>query len=231
MNELTKTAEESQKEKIIPEFIGDLPRRNTLKYALIKAILKYLLLLTISFASGMLFCMATGDKLLEDPDIYKSVARHFTDVFNGCSSFQSYASVTISSSSADIRYLILIFTSGFTYFSALANSALILCKGFTLGFSLEYLLSSIKATPSFLSEPYKAVTLFILSEFALSAFMVFLSAKTLIFAYDFRRIRGRKSKIIRSPVIYHYILLYLTGFGLILMINLISCLISMLIYR
>ena len=231
MNEVKKITEENPEEKIIPEFIGDLPRRNTLRYPLIKSLLKYSLLLILSFASGMLFSMATGYKFLDNDALYNVIAKHFTEVFKGCSSFQSYASVTISSSAADIRYLLLIFTSGFTYFCGLANSALIICKGFTIGFSFQYLLSAIKANTEFLRYPLKAATIFILSELALSAFMVFLSSKTLVFAYDFRKIRGRKSTLVKSPIIYRYILLYLTGFGLVLMINLISCLVSLLIYR
>ena len=135
----------------------------------------------------------------------------------------------ISASASDIRYLLLIFASGFTYFCGVADSVFIISKGFTVGFSLQYLISLTQKSQTLLQNPKAAVATFALSEIILSLFMVFLASKALIFAYEFRKLRGRKSQIIKSPLIYRYMLLCATAFGLILTINVLSCIASLIL--
>jgi len=218
-------------ENIVPEFLGDLPKRNTKIYSTLKIFLKFILLLTLAFASGMLFCEASSKELLSAKIFSSNISSHFTGVFDGCSSFKSYASVIVSASAPDIRYLLLIFTSGFTYFCGIADSIFIICKGFTIGFSFKYLISITKLYPEILNSRNAYIVVFLISELSMALFLAFLATKTLFFAYDFRKLRGRKSQIIRSPAIYRYILLYLTSFGLVFIINILFCVSSLIIYR
>jgi len=233
MDEIKAIPEDNQKaqEKIVPEFLGDLPRRNSKIYSALKLISRFILLLTLAFVSGMLFCDATSNDLISSKAFANSISKHFTNVFNGCSSFKSYASVIVSASAPDIRYLLLLFTSGFTYFCSIADSIFVLCKGFTVGFCFRYMLLITKLYPDILRAPIKASVIFLISELSFALFMTFLSTKTLMSAYEFRKLRGRKSQIIRSPAIYRYILLYLTSFGLVLIINISSCIASLIIYK
>jgi hypothetical protein len=74
------------------------------------------------------------------------------------------------------------------------------------------------------------VFVFALFELAFALLMLFLCVKSQVFSYDFRRIRERKSRMISSPVIYMYMLLYLTAFGLVLILNACSCFTSLILY-
>lgn len=214
-------------ENIIPEFLNDLPRRNKPSYPILRAILRYFLMFLLAFTAGMLISKAT---YVENADTNKMISSHFTQVFRGCNGCKDYFTVIISASSSDIRYLLLLFTTGFTYFCAPATSVFLMCKGATLGFSLNYMLISARIGALSLPLPYLAATIFTAIEFITSLFMVWLGAKSLVFSYEFRKLRGRKRRILTSPVIYNYLLLYLTAFGLVLIINTVSCLLSLMIY-
>ncbi len=218
----------SGEEKIPTELFAALPRRNNESYTLLKVLLRYCVIFALAFTAGILFCRASADIF---PDMTSTIQRFFTDVFAGCESCRDYFTVIISASSPDIRCLILLFATGFTYFCGIATSTLVLCRGFAVGFSLQYLLFVIESGAVTLSHPTAAAVIFGVTELALAGVMIWLSTKSLIFGYDFRRLRGRRSRIVRSPIIYLYMLLYLTAFGLILIINTSSCFITMLIYR
>ena len=215
-------------EKISAEIFAALPRKNKASYTLTKVLLRYCIIFALAFAAGILFCRASREIF---PDTTPTIQRFFTDVFGGCDSCRDYFTVIISASSPDIRCLILLFAAGFTYFCGIATSTLVLCRGFAVGFSLQYLLLAIESGVLTLSHPTAAAVIFGTTELALAAVMIWLSTKSLIFGYDFRRLRGRRSRIVRSPIIYLYMLLYLTAFGLILIINTSGCFITMLIYR
>ncbi len=218
-------------EKVIPEFIEDLPRRNRASYSFIKIIGRYSLIFALSLIAGMLVCYSGVLPLPKDSGAAEDISNCFKNVFAGCDSCQDYFTVIISASAPDIRYLIFTFAAGFTYFCSVATSAFIICRGFTVGFSLWFLIEAARAGSLTLPHPASAAVIFAVTELVLAGVMIWLSTKSLMFGYDFRRLRGRKSLIVRSPIIYLYMLLYLTAFGLILIINTSSCFISMLVYR
>ncbi len=215
--------------KLVPEFIEDLPRRNRSSYSILKIFLRYSLIFVLSFIVGILICCSGLLPLPQNSSIADNISNSFKNVFSGCESCKDYFTVIISASAPDIRYLIFTFAAGFTYFCSVATSAFIICRGFTVGFSLCFLMESSKSGSLALVEPYSAVVIFSLTELVLAAVMIWLSTKSLMFGYDFRRLRGRKSLIVRSPIIYLYMLLYLTAFGLILIINTSSCFASMIV--
>jgi len=213
-------------EKLVPEFLGALPRRNSSAYVFFRVGFGYVLIFSASLALGMLFFSFFSTDVLSDSGIAAKVVYHFQGVFDGCRSFKDYFTVIITSSAPDLRVLFLLFASGFTYFCGIATYAFTVCRAFTVGFSLKYLILMCDAH----FEDRSVIIVFIAFELLSSVLLIFLSTKSQIFAYDFRRIRGRKSRIIASPTIYLYMLLYLTAFGLVFIINSASCFTSLLLY-
>ncbi len=217
-------------DRIAPDFLSDIPRKNTPYYTIVKIFFRYTALFALAFSSGVLFCMSGIGSFDGSEEIYIKISEHFTNVFVGCESVRDYFLVIFAASATDIRYLVLIFAAGFTYFCGIASSAFIVCRGFTVGFSISFLYESVKGTKLTLSYPNTAIAIFTITELAIALFIIFLSTKSLVFSYDFKKLRGRRSLIMRSPTIYKYLVFYLTAFGLMILINTISCLISMLIY-
>lgn len=219
------------KENVVPAFIGSLPRKNKPSYPILKAFWRYGLIFLIALGSGMLFCISSIDSFKPESEMMQRIIGHFTNVFKGCSSCKHYFTVIISASADDIRCLILLFAAGFTYFCGIASSALVLCRGFTVGFSLQYLITASRSGILELPRATAAALLFIVTELILATFLHWLASKSLVFGYEFRKLRGRRSRILGSPIIYKYLLLYLTAFGCVLIINTLSCLASVIIYR
>lgn len=213
-------------EKLVPEFIEKLPRRNSPSYVILRISLGYVFIFAIAFVLGFVFFTLFSSDVLQNEEIASYVASHFSRVFDGCSSCKDYFTVIITASAPDFRLLFLLFASGFTYFSGIATSAFTLCRAFTIGFSFRYL--TLVGGVFFENQSVAAV--FFVFELLRASLMIFLCAKSQIFSYDFRRIRGRKSKIISSPAIYLYMLLYLTALGLVLIINTCSCFTLLILY-
>lgn len=219
------------KENVVPEFIAGLPRKNKPGYPIAKAFWRYCLIFLIAFFAGMLFCTSGIASSAPEGELSQKIIGHFTDVFKGCSSCKHYFTVIISASTDDIRCLILLFAAGFTYFCAIASSALILCRGFTVGFSLQYLITVSSSGLIELPKAGAATLIFIITELTVALFLHWLAAKSLVFGYEFRKLRGRRSRILGSPIIYRYLFLYLTAFGCVLIINTLSCIALFIIYR
>jgi len=215
----------------VPSFLRSLKRKNTKRYVFGKIFFRYFFLLAFAFVSGFLFCEAASKKMLGSEVFFSNIASHFNDVFKECGSLKSYSAVIISASLSELRYLILFFTSGFTYFCKIADSALLLIKGFTFGFSLKYLIKVINTAAELLKQPRIAVIIFTVSELAILFSFLFLSVKTLLFAYEFRMLRGKKRMMIRSPAIYQYIFTYLTFFGLMIIYNTATCIVTFLLFK
>lgn len=213
-------------ENLVPEFIEKLPRRNTSSYVLLRIGLGYAFIFTIAFVLGIVFFSLFSAGVLKSEKTATIVFSHFSKVFDGCSSCKDYFTVIIAASASDIRLLFLLFTSGFTYFSGIATSAFTACRAFTFGFSFRYLM--LISDELFNSQ--SVVFVFAVFELAFALLMLFLCVKSQVFSYDFRRIRERKSRMISSPVIYMYMLLYLTAFGLVLILNACSCVTSLILY-
>ena len=100
-----------------------------------------------------------------------------------------------------------------------------------MGFSIGFLYESIKNQRLALYYPKTAFAIFAVTELTVALFIVFLSTKSLVFSYDFKKLRGRRSLIMRSNTVYKYLIFFITAFGLMILINTISCFISMIIYR
>ena len=209
------------------QFVHKVKKRNTGEYVFLKFFTGFFVIFLISIILGILFCKATVKGVSDT--MKQQISGHFKDVFCGCETMSDYFSVIISASSADFRYLVLIFTAGFTFFCKYATAAMIAVRAFTVGFSSEFIISAVQTNAIEFSAPWIYITLFTTSRLLVLALIVYLSIKATVFGDDFRRLRWRKSLILRSPVIYRYIFLFLTALGLVIIFNAGYCFLSSLI--
>ena len=214
-------------ENIEIEFIESVRKKNAGDCAYRKYLLGFSVVFVVSLIIGFLVSLSTQSVVSDE--LRAQMSGHFTDVFKGCSLPADYFTVIISSSSADLRYLLLIFTSGFTFFCKYATGAMIAFRAFSIGFSSEFLFISLKDGIIGLEHPALSLAVFLASEILIAMLLIYLSVKSTLFGYDFRRLRGRKSLIIRSPVIYRYVFLFLTAIGFVISVNAIYCALSSLI--
>jgi len=196
-------------------------RHSDSKNVYIKNITAFGFMFALSVLAGVL-CCSNYDFSVSDK-ISVQIISHFADAFYGCDDYSDYISVVIKASLSDLRHLAFVFAAGFTMFCGLACCVVNFCRGFTFGFSAAYLLLMIQSGISDFSSPKVEFVLFIISKLLIGAVIVYLSARANIFGYEFRKLRGRKSAIIRSPVIYKYILVFVIMFGFIVLVNTAYC--------
>ena len=206
------------------KFLEQIKAKNRKNTVLGKFFLGFSIIFFISLLLGFLFCKIASASVSDEMKI--KIASHFSEIFKGCKSPTDYFAVIISASSADFRYLVLIFASGFTYFCKYATAAMVGVRAFTLGYSLEFFAASIKYDFLSLRHPWISFLLFLASKSVVLALIIYLSVKATFFGEDFRRLRGRRSLILRSPVIYRYIFLFLTALGMIIIINAGYCILA-----
>lgn len=208
-------------------FLESVRKKNTTKHTSKKFFVAFFFVFLIAMILGSAFCKVSGSSVSES--MKSQMADHFANVFRGCETPTDYFTVIITCASSDFRYLLIIFTAGFTYFCKYATGTMIGVRAFTLGFCSEFLHSSIKSGILALSFPYLSFLTFVACELLILALIIYLSVKATLFGDDFRRLRGRRSLILRSPVIYRYIFLFLTAIGLIIIINAAYCWLSSLL--
>ena len=206
----------NEKEIIDVQFI-DRIQKNSQKNISLKYFCVFFAVFLAAFVLGLLFCRPTRDSVSED--IKKQVAEHFLNIFHGCKRPTDYCTVIISCAAPDIRYLVLIFTAGFTYFCKYATGIIIGVRAFTVGYSIDFLFYSLDQKTIDLPHPGLSVAIFFACEGLISLLFVYISVKSVFFGDDFRRLRGRRSLILKSPVIYRQIFLLLTAIGFTIIVN------------
>ena len=199
------------------DFLDKVRKKNTPRATSKRFLIGFFAIFAISTMLGGLFCRMT-DPVVSDR-MKSQIVSHFCDVFSGCETPTDYFTVIISCASSDLRYLLIIFTAGFTYFCKYAAGAMVGVRAFTVGFCSQFLLLSLKNGIIDLKHPFLSIALFFICEFLVLALIIYLSVKATLFGDDFRRLRGRRSLMLRSPVIYRYIFLFLTAIGLIIAVN------------
>lgn len=208
-------------------FINNIKSKNRENRAYLRYFIGFSVVFAASLIVGIVASLATQNVVSDD--LKARMVHHFTDVFSGCSKPADYFTVIITSSSADLRYLLLILTSGFTFFCKYATGAMVAFKAFAMGFSSEFLFLSLKKGLISLNHPALSFVLFSAAELLIVCVVVYLSVKATLFSYDFRRLRGCKRLILRSPIIYRYIFLFLTAIGFVIAVNAAYCGLSALI--
>ena len=199
------------------KFFSKIKKNNDPKYILKKVFFTFSLILCASLVLGMLFCKISVSSVSDAMKI--QIASHFIDVFDGCRNPTDYFAVIITASNADFRYLVLVFTVGFTYFCKYAAFALVGVRGFSVGYSIAFLFMAIKEEALCLRYPSVAFLLFLFSKIILLILLVYLAVKASLFCDDFHKLRGRKSLMLRSPVIYRYAFFFLTALGFVIIVN------------
>jgi hypothetical protein len=214
-------------ENIEIDFIEAIRKKNNPRRAYKKHMAIFLAIFVASLIGGLLLSFMTR-KTVSD-ELKGQISKHFLNVFDGCSKHTDYLTVIISSSSADLRYLLLVFTSGFTFFCKYAAAAMVAIRAFSVGMSIEFLFCVLNDGIITLRHPSLSFFLFTVFKILTAGFIIYLSVKSILFGYDFRRLRGRRSLILRSPVIYSHIFLFLTAVGFIIVVNSAYCAFSSLI--
>ena len=213
----------NEKGNIDVQFIDKI-KKNGSKNVSLRYFCGFFSVFFVAFILGIFFCRSTRDSVSEI--MKKQIAEHFSDVFYGCKTPTDYCIVIITSASSDIRYLVLMFTAGFTYFCKYATGIMISVRAFSVGYSLDFLLYSLKQKSLTLIRPGLSVAIFFICELLIAFLFIYISVKSVFFGDDFRRLRGRRSLILKSPIIYRHIFLLLTAVGFTIIVNAGYCAIS-----
>ena len=213
----------NEKETIDVQFL-DKVKKNSNKNVSLRYFLSFGAVFFVAFVLGTTFCRATRESVSDI--IKKQIAEHFLNVFHGCKTLTDYFTVIITCAASDIRYLVLIFTAGFTYFCKYATGIMIGVRAFSVGYSLDFLFYSISKKSLTLSHPGLSVSTFFICEILVAFLFIYISVKSVFFGDDFRRLRGRRSLILKSPIIYRHIFLLLTAIGFAIIVNAGYCALS-----
>lgn len=216
--------------KLIPGFIGDLKRRNTPEYQRKRIAVRYSLIFIISVVAGLLFCKGLTDMMPQDNPFYTLIRSGFGNILKDSSGFRDGFSRIIKASIRDIRDILILFLTGFTYFCGIASSAVIIVRGFASGFSVFLLWYSVSKGALLLPHPVLSIALYCLSTLITVALLVFSATVSLVFEYEFKNLNNRKRLIVCSPLLYKYMLYYLTAFGAVILINTVNSLLSVPVY-
>ena len=211
------------KENIDVQFVDKVKKNSTKNIPLIY-FCGFFTVFFVAFIFGIVFCRSTRDSVSEV--MKNQIAEHFSGVFRGCETATDYCIVIITSAASDIRYLVLIFTAGFTYFCKYAAGVMVAARAFTFGYSLDFLLYSLKKKSLTLLHPGLSVAIFFICELLVTLLFIYISVKSVFFGDDFRRLRGRRSLMLKSPIIYRHIFLLLTTMGFTIIVNAGYCLLS-----
>ncbi len=196
-------------------------RLRTPQFVYARTMLIYTFLYTIAFVLGCLLLHCIEDK--ESSVFNARILAYFSADFSSCDNIFSYTEHLLALSRQDLANIFIIFTAGFTMLAGLIVSALLLFRGFSMGFSISYLAYAIQSDRIHLDRPIASVVLFsVLCAFG-AAIMIHTSVKTTVFADEFKALGGRPRKIIRSKALYMQIFRFLIAFGAILILNLIRC--------
>jgi len=188
------------------------------QYIYVRMLLFYTLLYAVAFFLGCLlfhFLNVKESQMMNAHIIaYFSKSADYTSVFD-------FAKQTVFFCREDLSHLLLIFIAGFTMLAGLTVSAILIFRGFSLGFSVSYLAYAVRGDMILIDHPTAAVVLYSLLCAFTAAIMLHSAVKAVMFSDDFKALCGRPSRIIRSKALYLHIFRLLIGEGAILILNLI----------
>lgn len=191
------------------------------QYVYVRMLLVYTLLYTLAFALGCLLFHFL--KIKESQILNTRILSYFSMDFSSCEDIFDFAKQSLSVSSQDLSHLFVVFTAGFTMLAGLVVSALLIFRGFSLGFSISYLAYAVRENLIDLAHPFSSVILYSLLCALGAAIMLHAAVKSTLFSDDFKALCGRPSRIIRSKALYTHIFRFLIAFGAFLILNLIRC--------
>ncbi len=195
-------------------------RRNTLTYINYKVAVRFIVLFIVGLSLGIVAFFS--EYRIDGTFDYGVLNDHFESIFVKCETISDYSVSILFASEKDIRYIIFIFISGFTYFCFIASGAIVFSKGFIVGFASAYIVLVKKISPDLFPDIF--VLIFIFINLTISAIIIHLATKGYIFSYEFRAIKKNHSILRRAPITYRYIASLILALGGILIFNLLYCL-------
>ena len=193
--------------------------RNDPGYIRAKVTFKFLLLFGLGMLlGGAFFRSEYVDRSALDVSL---IEKHFDSVFVGCETFSDNLMTALVLSKVEIRYLILIFISGFTYFCFIASGFMMLGRGFLVGFSTSCLVYLGRLYPETVGAD--AIGGFVIFHTLSSVILICLSVSAYIFSFDFRGIKRNHYVLRRAPTIYNYAFALILALGGLLMNGFFYC--------
>lgn len=194
--------------------------RNDPNYIKAKVTFRFLLLFGLGMLlGGELFRSGYVDRSALDVSFIKN---HFESIFVGSETFSDKLLTALILSEVEIRYLFLIFISGFTYFCVVASGFMMLARGFLVGFSTSCLIYLYRVY--FEAVDRYEVIIFVAFQIVSSIILICLSVSAYIFSFDFSSIKRNNYVLRRSPVIYHYVFSFIITLGGLLINSFLYCL-------
>ena len=198
-----------------------IERKNSAAYIRFKIIVKFSFLFIIGFGLGLGFFNTIVDDRSVDID---TISKHFDSIFVNCETISDYLITMLAASRSDIRHLLFIFISGFTYFCFIASGAIIFSRGLLMGFSSAYIIYAFEVNSQAVT-PFMVI-IYILSNIISSAILIHISVLAYIFSFDFRAIKRNNSILRRASITYRYSFFLILSLSGILINNLIYCIIT-----
>ncbi len=203
--------------------VSDRPKikLRTPQFIYARMLFAYTLLYTLAFAFGcLLFHML---EVKESAAINSKITAYFSADFSNCHDIFDYTARLITYSKQDLSNICIVFTAGFTMLAGVVVSAVLLFRGFSIGFSISYLSYVLRSETIKLEHPVASLVLFSVLCAIGAAILIHTGVKTTCFADEFKALGGRPRKIIRSKALYAQIFRLLIAFGAMLILNLIRC--------
>ncbi len=201
---------------------GSKIKLRTPKFIYARLLFIYALLYTLSFIGGCLLFHFID--MPESEKFNAHILSYFSVDFSNCNDLFDYASLILSMSKSDIYHLLIIFSAGFTMLSGLIIASLVIFRGFSLGFSLSYLVLALRQGYTTLEHPIASLIIYSVTCAVIAAIILNFSVKSAFFCDEFKALCGSPRKIIRSKALYAHISRFLIAFGAFLILNLLRCL-------
>lgn len=190
-----------------------IARKNTDFYTQQKAIISFVILILLGITIGV----AVYDTIYRDRSgNINVIVNYFRNGYINCNSFNDWFSLVINFSKSDIRILLFVFISGFTYFCLLAAGLMTVSEGFLVGFTALYLFEGCSIQSSDINP---LCLIFVISKLIICCVITYMGASSYIFSYKFRDIKTNCSILRRASITYRYIFIFVYSLGSILIIN------------
>ena len=194
--------------------------RNNQTYVRGVVTLKFLIFLILGIILGVAFFNTSYvDKSAID---IIAIKRHFEGIFVGCETFSEVLLTVLMLSELEIRYLFLIFVSGFTYFCFIVSGLMLFGKGFLFGGALSALAYLSRDPRAYVSG--RVIVAYLIFNLISSLILISMSASAYIFSFDFSTIKRNHFVLRRAPIIYKYSFSLILSLGGLIINNFLYCL-------